>query len=84
MVLAAHRESHRCAQGNSERLPEICRGSGVPAGMGAPSTGKTGQRGDPRPRSIKTGHRGDPRLCSPFFRKTGRWECPFSTIGKCL
>ena len=50
--------------------------------VGTPSAGKTGHTSDPRLRS-KTGH-GDPRLYSAFFRKTGRPECPFSSIGKCL
>ena len=27
---------------------------------------------------------GDPRPYSAFFRKTGRPECPFSSISKCL
>ena len=37
MVLTAHRGSHRCAKGNSQRLPESCRGSRLPARVGAPA-----------------------------------------------
>src|SRR5712692_2231821 len=72
MALTAHRASHWCTSRNGRRLPEGGRDrSATPGRLGKASAGKTGQRGDPRPRSIKTGHRGDPRLCRPFFSKTG-------------
>jgi hypothetical protein len=42
MVSAAHRGSHRCAQGDRKRLPKSSRSGGVPAWVGTPSAGKTG------------------------------------------
>ena len=60
MVPAAHRGSHRCAQGNREHLPKSSRSGGVPAWVGTPSAGKTGHTGAPRLWG-KTGH-SDPRL----------------------
>src|SRR6266481_3494301 len=50
--------------------------------VGTPSAGKTSHTGDPRLRG-KTGH-SDPRLFCAFFTKTGRSECPFPSIDKCL
>ena len=82
MVPAAHRGSHRCAQGNRERLPKSSRSGGMPAWVGTPSAGKTGHTGDPGLWG-KTGH-SDPRLLCAFFAKTGRSECPLPSITKYL
>src|SRR5262245_53129758 len=69
MVLTTHRGSHRCAQGDGERISKNSRSYGVPAWVGTPSAGKTGHTADPRP-GFKTGHTGDPRLFCGFFTKT--------------
>src|SRR5256884_9938454 len=51
MALAAHRASHWCTSRNSRRLPEGGGDRGTTTGwLGTASTGKTGQRGDHRPR----------------------------------
>src|SRR2546429_7572616 len=51
MALAAHRASHWCTSRNSRRLPEGGGDRGTTNGwLGTASTGKTGQRGDHRPR----------------------------------
>ena len=57
MVPAAHRGSHRCAQGDRERLPKSSRSGGVPAWVGTPSAGKTGHS--------------DPDFFAPFSQKQG-------------
>jgi hypothetical protein len=59
MVLAKHRGSHGCAQGDGERLTKNRRSSGVSAWVGTPS-------------ASKTGHTSDHRLYCAFFAKT---EC---------
>src|ERR1035438_9306677 len=63
MVAATNPTKHWCAPGDGLWLLE--RGRNRPAAtwwMGAGFTGKTGQRGDHRPRAFKTGHRSDHRL----------------------
>src|SRR5207302_8791302 len=60
MALAAHRASHWCTSRNSRRLPEGGGDRGTTTGwLGTASTGKTGQRGDHRPRRGKSSRRGD-------------------------
>src|SRR5437870_1643739 len=58
MALAAHRASHWCTSRNSRRLPEGGGDRGTTTGwLGTASTGKTGQRGDHRPRCGKSSRR---------------------------
>ena len=69
MVAATDSRRYRCAPRDGLGLSE--RGRDRPAAarrVGARFTGKTGQRGDHRPRAVKTGHRGDHRLrgAKPF------------------